>query len=425
MVNLKNYFSQDIFKISALTSISTLVKVVSNLISAKLIAIYAGPMGMAVLGQLTSLSSIFLNLSTGATTSGVVKMLSEKEEDNLWQQNIIKTAFQLTFVYSTLATIILVFGSRILGRFIFGSDQFNSILVIFGFTILFYALNLQFLSILNGLKKFKGYISLSIITSVIGLIFNIVLVVYLKTYGVLLAYVTSQSIVFIYTFYVIRTKGFISVSIKDFLGGVDFNIVKNLSRLSLMSITSIIMVPLSQVLIRNIITSNLSIDSTGIWEATNKISSMYLMLITSSLAVYFMPKISGITDKRVLRNEIKATYKFILPLLGLITFIIFFSRQLIIQLLFTSEFADMAIILPYQLIGDVLKMIAWVLGYVIMSRGLVKRFIFSEVVLGSISVIAVFLLVPIYGLVGSIYAHIITSTLAILLYFGLVRKSFI
>jgi O-antigen/teichoic acid export membrane protein len=419
---LKRFFSSKLFLVTSLSGISTLVRVVTNLIGAKLIALYAGTVGMALLGQLTNVSSIFLNISTGFAGTGAVQLLAQEKTNIPAQKQTIVALLQLTLIYSLVTASLLIFGNYWIGNYIFSASTYNSVILIFGFTIVFYALNAQFISILNGLQEYKLLVWINIVTSLMSLAFNIVMVIEFQAYGVLLSYVTAQSIVFFYTFYVLRQRGVLNVSIDDLITTLHWDKIKQLSALSLMSITSSIAVPVTQILVRSAITKRLTLEQTGIWEATNRISAMYLMLVTSSLAIYYLPKIASLTTKSEIQTEVRKTFVFITPILLITTTAIFFARPFIVLLLFTPQFNPMQDLISVQLIGDCLKMFAWVLGYLMMGRGLVKAFIFSEVFLN----VSYFLLVVwglnTFGLVGSIYAYVINYAIAIFLYTFFCRK---
>ena len=71
-----------------------------------------------------------------------------------------------------------------------------------------------------------------------------------------------------------------------------------------MALVSIATVPISHLIIRNYIGENLSWDDAGYWQGMWYISTMYLLVVTTSLGVYFLPKLSEIQDKLELKKEI-------------------------------------------------------------------------------------------------------------------------
>ena len=88
---IKKIKSSELVSVSIYSGVSTVIKIFTSFVSAKIIAVYLGPAGLGMLGQLTSFITIFLVLSTGAITNGVIKFVSEfkneeqeKNHNNAW-----------------------------------------------------------------------------------------------------------------------------------------------------------------------------------------------------------------------------------------------------------------------------------------------------------------------------------------------------
>ncbi|MFZ4799318.1 MAG: oligosaccharide flippase family protein, partial [Bacteroidia bacterium] len=151
--------SSELVNISVFTGSATIVKLFTAFFTAKIIAIHLGPEGLGLLGQLSSFISIALVLSTGAITNGVVKYLAEYKNDLIKQKKVIKTAVNITLFFSTLISILVIIFSSFWSNILFKTNakEYNSIIIIFGFTLFFYASFSLFTAILNGLKEFKKY----------------------------------------------------------------------------------------------------------------------------------------------------------------------------------------------------------------------------------------------------------------------------
>ncbi len=176
---------------------------------------------------------------------------------------------------------------------------------------------------------------------------------------------------------------------------------------SLMAIASAVTVPAGQIIVRNYITRNKSITDAGLWEGINRISGMYLMVITASLSVYFLPKLSELKSKMELRREIFSVYKLIIPFMIITTSLIYIFRLFIIHVLFTSEFTGMQNLFAFQLIGDILKILGWVLGYLLLAKAMTKTYIAMEIVNFLLLISISFFLVNWYGTVGATIAFAI------------------
>lgn len=173
-----------------------------------------------------------------------------------------------------------------------------------------------------------------------------------------------------------------------------------------MSLTSVICVPISQMLLRGYVMAEISDVEAGLWEGMNRISAMYLMVITSSFTVYYLPRLSEITDPLELRREIYKSYAIIVPALIAGFALIYLLRFFIIKLLFTPEFVPMQSLFIWQLLGDFFKICSWLLAFLMVAKAMAKAFITTEIVFTLIYIAIGFLLIHLNGIVGLCQAYL-------------------
>lgn len=405
---IKKIGKSELVNTSVFTGISTVIKLITAFLTAKIISIYLGPDGLGILGQLNSFVAIIMVLSTGAVTNGVIKYLSEFNENKAAKMKIIKAAVLITGFCSVIISLVVILFSHFWSKILFkeNAEQYNLIIVIFGFTVFFYASFALFTAILNGLKYFKEFNYLGIITSLVGLFFSVLLIINWGVFGALLAAVTYQSIVFIFIF--IFKNRIPELSYNEFKSAKpQSDDYKNLFKFSIMTLVSSILLPLSQIIIRNFITNQSNGVNMGFYEAINRLSNIYLTLVTTTLSVYYLPKLSGLSDENLLKKEIINGYKFILPITTLILFSVYFVRNFIIEIAFSDSFSAMESFFIPQLIGDFFKIASWLLAFQMIAKAMVKMYIITEVVFSVLIVVLTHFLLNLYGGIGAIYAYMI------------------
>jgi PST family polysaccharide transporter len=396
---------KEIFKVFSSTAIATVIKMLTNLISIKVLAVYVGPSGVALLGQLGNFSNIVLTVGSGGINGGVTKYISEFRDSPKKIKEILSTSTKITFLLSLIVSFVLIFFSKYFSLSILKSEEYRIVFIIFGFTLCLYALNNQLLAILNGFKEYKKYVAINIIASMIGLVFTVTLVFFYGLKGALVAAVTFQSIIFFVSLiYVLRSPWFNKFF---FTGRFNFIFSKKLVQYSLMTIVSAFTVPVSQIVVRNYITDNISLNDAGIWEGINRISGMYLMIITSSLAVYYLPRLSEIKRRDELRREIFDVYIFLLPIVTISILVIFFLKSYIVEIIFSKDFYAMKDLFGFQLIGDFFKIASWILSFIMIAKSQTKLFIITELSFALMfSLLSVYLIQKI-GLVGATVAYML------------------
>jgi len=408
----------NLIKTSILSAISTIIKVITGFVSIKIVAIYVGPTGLALMGQFQNFISMMSSLASAGVNGGVVKYTAEYYNSNEVKQKIWSSALRISFVIIAPLAIVIIFSADFISIALLKTDEYSSIFIVFALTLVLFVINGLLIAILNGQKEIKKLTLLNIAGALFGLAATVILVQNFQLYGALIAGIISQSIVFFVTLAFVLKSNWFKLSM--FLGTMDKNYRNKLLKFSVMALLSATMIPLSHIYVRNYIGTNIGWDEAGYWQAILRISDTYLMLVTMTLSIYYLPKLSSIQEKSELRAELAHGYKIIMPIVIAMALGVYLFRDFIIEILFTKEFSPMAELFLYQLIGDVIKIASWLLGYIMIAKAMTRLFVISEIlaVLGFVGFVVLF--VNIYGLIGVTIAFMVNYFLyMILIYLSL------
>lgn len=410
----------DIVKVFSLTSISTLVKMCTGLVSVKIVASIIGPAGVALVGQLNNFSTIALSLATGGINSGITKYIAEYKSDASKVKQYLATAFRITVVCSLLVGLVLLLLCKQLSSLIMMTPQYWYVFAIFGITITFYGLNNMLVSVVNGYKQFNKYVKVNVVSSIFGVAFTVALVLALGLPGALISAVTFQSLMIFVSVLMLRKLEWLR---KDWLvGKFKRTIASQYFRYALMTLLSVFLVPISQMLLRGYVISEISITEAGWWEGMNRISNMYLMVITSSFSVYYLPRLSEISDRIELRHEIFKCYKVIVPLLLAGFTVIYFLRFFIVKLLFTHEFMPMTQLFIWQMAGDFFKICSWLLAFLMVAKSMTKAYISTEIIFTLSYILLGYTFIRLDGIVGLCQAYLTNYVLYLVVLTFMFRK---
>jgi len=408
-------------KTTFFSGVITVVRVLSGFVANKVVAIYTGPTGIALIGSFTNFISITLAFANGAINSGIVKYSSEYLNDDSKTKDLLNTALKISLFCSFFVGLIITLFSKSISILLFKSDNFSTIIVLFGLTIFLYSLNILLLSILNGRGEIKKYTLINTLGSIFSLLITLILVYYYNIQGAMAALFLSQTSVFFIAFYFCRKSTWYNFI--DIKSGISNEILKKLSHYSIMAIVSAILVPLSQMIIREYIITTQSINAAGLWQGILRISDAYLMIITTSLSVYYLPKLASLKTRIEIQKEILKVYKYLVPFLILSSIIMYYFRSNIVNILFSVEFKEMKNILPFQLLGDSFKMISWVLAYLLIAKSWIKKFILLEIFFNVFLVSLTILLIKYNGLIGTTFAYILNYIIYTFVLLLIISKS--
>ena len=180
---------------------------------------------------------------------------------------------------------------------------------------------------------------------------------------------------------------------------------------TVIGIVSGLVMPVSQILIRDKIMTSFSAVEAGWWQAVTRISDYYLGFITTVLAIYYLPRLSEIDNKAELKEEIKKGYKIILPVVGGMALMIWICRVWVVHILFSKAFLPMTPLFTFQLLGDFFKIGSWLLGYVLIAKADIKLVIVTEILFSISLVLLSYLMINKFGIIGTTYAFCINYAL--------------
>ena len=420
LLKLKKIFATDLVKVSSLNAVATLVRMLTGMISVKVVATQLHPQGIALLGQLSSFTLLLLSISTGGIKNGMTKYVAQYAHSKRMYGIFLSTGFWITFGLSMISGLVLIFGANYFALRTLKDTQYTPVFYVFGATIIFYALNELLISVINGFREFKKYVTVNIAGSVVGLIFTIVSSYTFGIFGALIALVTYQSLVFIVTLSLISRSPRFTWSM--FFGKFSKAAALRLSNFSKMAIVSLIVLPLAQMIVRTYLIDTKGTDQAGLWESMNRISNIYLTVITTSLSVYYLPKLAGLKNDIEIRQEVMSVYKLLIPFLIFISLMLILFKNYIINILFTESFQRMLDLFYFQLLGDILKMATWVLGYLLVAKAMVKTYIVVEVVSVSLFVILSMFFIDQFGTIGATIGYAAAFLCQLLIMIFIFRK---
>lgn len=395
---IRRALKADIVKVFSLTSLSTLVKMCTGLISVKVVAAIIGPAGVALIGQLNNFTQILLSFSSGGINNGITKYVAEYKEDNSSIVQFLSSALRITVICSFICALVLLIGHRYISELVMLSPDYGYVFIIFGITILLYALNNMLISIVNGYKEFRRFVYINIANSIVGVVFTVILVFMWELKGALIAAVTYQSVMLFITLWMLRKTPWLRWTF--FQEKLNRAIAGKYFKYTLMTLTSALVVPIVQMLLRGYVMAEISPIEAGWWEGMNRISNMYLMVITSSFGVYYLPRLSELTDCYELRKEIFNAGKVLVPMLLLGFILVYFLRFVIIRVLFTEEFLPMSQLFIWQLLADFIKMLAWLLAFLMIAKTMTKKFIITEISFAMFHLMICYIFLKYNGIVG-------------------------
>ena len=401
-----------------------LIKIGIGLITSKVLAVFVGPSGMALVGNLRNFLTSVESVSTLGFQNGIVKYVAENEEDNLQVKKIFSTLFFSLLAVTIVISSVLFLFSNYWNQVVFEDNlEYSYVFKVLAIVLPLYASSLYLVAIINGLGRFKTVIYINIIGNIIGLFVTLLFIWKWLVLGALLAIIITPSLLFFVTVYYISKE----ISIKNTISFslFDFKIIKNLSHYFLMALVSGIFGPIIFLAIRHQVIDTVGLKEAGFWEAMTRISTYYLLFVNTLLTVYYYPKLVFAKTNEETKLVFWSFYKNVLPLFAVGLFVIYLFRGIIIKILFTQDFEPVSDLFLWQLVGDFLKAASWILGFQFFAKKMTKAFIVTEILSLLILYFSSIYFISIFQIEGVVIAHAFTYGMYLLVLGIYFRKSLI
>ncbi|TWG86425.1 PST family polysaccharide transporter [Cupriavidus gilardii J11] len=398
---------------------ATAARLLAGLVVIKLVAWFAGPTGIGKLGQFMSLMSLLSVLAGGGIMSGVTKYVAEYREDATLLNRLISSSLSYAGCASLVIGVATLLFSEQIAISLLGDAAYESLIWVLAIAQAMIALNNYIVALINGFMDVKRVALIYVAGAVLNMSITALLAWQFKLYGALLALVVGQASVLLVSLVVLKMSPYFSRAV--FALSFDRDMFRRLAGYSTMTLTSALLPPLVNIWVRNHLADRFSWDQVGLWQAVSKVSEAYLLFITMAISMYYLPKLSSIRNRDELRAELRSAYAHIMPAVVVIAGTIYFLRDWVTLLLFSGDFSAAAPLYLPQLIGDVVKIAAYVLSYIMLAKAMTRAFLFSEFLFSATYIALVYLFVDRFGLIGTMYAFTV-NYVGYLLYTYLVAR---
>ena len=411
-----------LLKILSLNSISVIVSFFLGIASTKIVSVFMGTSGMALLGSFKNFTSMFKSMSTIGISNLVVKLVVENKNDKKELSIIYSTFFWVFLLISVvLGGVVLIFAGFI-ADFLFFNNKCVIPIQFFGLLLPLVIINAFWMAIYNGLEEFKKIVFVQIISNILVFGLTAFLIWKQNIFGGLLSVALSELIMVIVTFlFVRRDKAYFQFDLKRIISEKYFDAILKFSSMALLSA---VIVPMTLMLIRNHIVNQNSIEEAGIWDAVNRLSSFYMMIFSSGLSLYYMPKLASLKTDNEFKDELKSYFKVFVPLFVIMLIVVFLFKGFMIDLAFTPAFSRIKEVLIWQLLGDLLRIMTLAFGYQIVAKAMIKKYLIIEITFNLLYLFLSYYLVRISSFEGALQAYFFANLFLLVLIFYMFRKLF-
>jgi antigen flippase len=351
---------------ASLGAVQTVVSMLAGFLSVKVTSVFLGPAGLGTLGQLQYFIAMSLTTVTSGLNTGIVRRTAEHGPGSQRRAEAIATAWRLLMWFGLPAAMLMAAASPWLAGRLLHDDRLATPVLVFALTYVLGLVATLITGSANGAKDYGATATINIGTVLATLALYALLCPLLGVGGGLLAAAVVPGVTLLIAGTVARKRAWwprrpwhLPYSGSEARAIAGFIPMAAVGALSL---------PLVQILVRDTLALHSGMAAVGWLHGVNRISDIYVGLATSVLGMYYLPRFSEIRRTQELKRELLRALAVLVPAVAATATAVYLLRDPIIHLLLTREFLPMRELFGWQMAGSVFKVLAWLLGVLLMAK---------------------------------------------------------
>lgn len=382
MFGLKqNSLSAKVIKAMSVFSGVQVINILCSIVRTKLVAVWLGATGMGIFALYNSAIEMISAFTRLELRSSAVRDIAASGSRLAEVCVIVRRWAWMLGIMGAMLTLIL---SPWLSEWTFGDDEHAAGFMILSVGIMLYSVTDGENAILQGTSMLRRLAKASMIGSVVSILVSIPLYYYLRIDSIVPAILSYFVVMLIVTFCFRRKpdrpkkRVTIAESIK---GGRDMIV------LGVYMSISIFVGLLASYIFMAYLNHTSETSTIGYYQAGYSLVNRYVGVIFTAITMEYYPRLSRVESSKW-RSSVFVSHEMKLVLWMLIPIIAIFisADNLIVKLLYSSEFE---VIIPYiscAVIGTVFRAVSWCMAFVILARGDGRLFLLTETSSAIISV---------------------------------------
>lgn len=417
-VSEENSYKTILKRISAFGGVQ-IISILTNMVRGKFAAIFLGPAGIGLSSLFNSVAATIQQLAGLGLNTALVKETAALRHSPEHYDAVLSVAVRLIVGTSLLGAILCFLLSPLLSEWTFGSRDYT-----FGFMLLsigvgFSIAGLGFFAILQGRNEVKRLIYSSLVGSLTGLVVGVPLYYFFGVQGIVPAMVAIFIATFCFYYYNFRRV--VKYNHLPFEKSKHISIAKNLISLGVIFVVGQLASTLTVYLMNLYIRYMGSIEDVGLYQSATSLTSQYVAVLLSALAMDYFPRLSAASDnhdsmKMIANRQTEVIMLIVCPL----TLVLIVLAPIVVQILYTKDFLPAVTLIKMLAFSVFEQALIFPLGYYFLAKNNKKVYIWLETIITNVLwIVLCLILYPLYGLIGLGIGQIIRCGIELALNFYL------
>lgn len=393
---------RQILRSSSIIGGASVINILIGLVRIKVAAVLLGPAGVGLIGLLQSLMATAASVSAlGFGTVGT-RQIAEAvgKGDDSAVAAARRALFWGTLVLALTGGMVFWLLRDVLTAQIFGDTSHADQLGWISIGVALAVASGSQSALLNGLRRIGDLARISVGSALFSTVLGVGALLIWGEGGVLLFVLAAPLASFLIGHWYVAKLGRIQGPATPL-----FRLASQwgmMARLGFAFMISGLAVALGQLVVRTLVQRELGSEALGHFQASWAISMTYIGFVLAAMGTDYYPRLTAaIHDHATVNRLVNEQTEVALLLAGPVFLLMLGLAPWVIELLYSSAFDEAATILRWQILGDILKVASWPLGFIILAAGDGRTFMLSEMLAISVFVFSTWIGLPLIGVTAS------------------------
>lgn len=415
---------KEIIKATGIFGFAQVLKMLVSVIGTKFVAIFLGPIGIGTVGLLNNTIGIIGSVTNfGLNVTGVREVSSAHSDDEKMFSERLTVLQRWFFIVGLFGAILTILFSKLLSEWTFGKEENYFWFVILSVNFILLSISAGRSAMLQGLRKIRAIAVSNVLSSVCMTLVTVPIYYFFKFDGIIPVILLSSLIGLLFNLYYTRDIKIIEVNI-SFAETIRRG--KPLLKVGFLLSINVIFGQICNYIIKLYLNGNgATAEVLGFYEVSSVVLLTYVGLVFNAMGTDFYPRLIAIQSddskvNQIVNDQIEIGLLLVTPLISLL----YLFSPFLIEILYSKSFLDVTLIFKAALFAVIIKTIMWPLAFIILAKGENKLYFKQELLGDFLNIALTIVFYRLYGLVGIGLASVLNFTISGIYIYRILNKRF-
>ena len=398
---LNTHSYPQIFRSSLLIGGSSLIALCAQIFRTKLVAVFLGPAGLGLMGIFASTTTLVGTVTAmGIPTSSVREIADASGAgDSVRLARTVSAVGWIMVRLGLLGALLLAIFSAPVSLATFGTADYAGEIALLSAVIAAGAIAEGQTAVLQGLRRIGAVAKIAVLAAAANLVIAVPILYRWRQDAVIPLLIAGSAAGLAASWWYARR---IDIARVPMTWQMAMREGRPLLRLGLATMSAAVMLSAIAYVVRVMIARHLGFEAAGVYHAATALSGVYCGFILSAMGTDFLPRVSSVaTDNRrcnqLVNEQVEVALLLALPgICGTLA-----AAPFIVPLLYSEQFSPATDVLRWQVLGVLLRVASWPMGYLLLAKGKARLYLGTELSYNLVHAGLVWVCVQIWGLPGT------------------------